>query len=66
MSGDEGRTAVTLALGRLFRLMSRPAQPGDVAEYERCRAVVMDNTEPTAAPWEPNYARDRRRGAQGD
>jgi hypothetical protein len=34
---------VQLALGRIFALGSRPTQPGDVAEYERCRAIVMEN-----------------------
>lgn len=31
-----------LALGRIFRMGSRPTQPGDVEEYERCRAIIMD------------------------
>lgn len=40
LTGDNARI-VELALGRIFRMGSRPAQPGDAAEYERCRAVVM-------------------------
>ena len=28
------------AIGRIFALGSRPAQPGDVAEYERCKAII--------------------------
>lgn len=55
-----------LAIGRILRLASRPAQPGDVAEYERCRAIVLDAAEPVAPEYTPNYARDRLRGAAGD
>lgn len=52
-------------MGRIFRLMSRPEQPGDIADYERCRAMILnlsDNPRDEA----PNYARDRLKGAQGD
>jgi len=31
-----------LAIGRILRMASRPAEPGDVAEYERCREIFMD------------------------
>lgn len=62
--------AVQLALGRIFRLGSRQTQPGDVEEYERCRAIIMaehDESGRQEAPgYQPNYARDRKRGAQGD
>lgn len=34
-----------LALGRILRLAARPAQDGDVAEYERCRKIFMDAAE---------------------
>ena len=58
---------VSLALGRIFRIMSRPFQPGDIEEYERCRAIVLDNVdEPVASDSRPNYARDRLKGAAGD
>lgn len=30
-----------LALGRIFAMGSRPSQPGDLAEYERCRAIII-------------------------
>lgn len=58
-----------LALGRLFRIMSRPYQPGDIEQYERCRTIIMDAAE--AEGWtfddhRPTYARDYRKGAQGD
>ena len=58
--------AVRLALGRIFSLMVRPAQPGDVEQYETCRRVVLDNTEDLPADYIPNWARDRNRGAAGD
>lgn len=36
------QTTVELAIGKIFRMMSRPTEPGDVAEYERCRAIILD------------------------
>ena len=36
------QAACELALGRIFRICSRPEQPGDVKEYERCRKIIMD------------------------
>lgn len=57
---------IELCLGRLFRLGSRPTQPGDVEEYERIRTMVMDLADPVTLPYTPNYARDRKGGAQGD
>jgi len=33
--------AFALAMGRILLLGSRPFQPGDVEEYERCRAIIM-------------------------
>lgn len=42
MSRAEKEKAIALALGRLFRLGSRPSQAGDVAEYERIRAIVLE------------------------
>lgn len=43
---EEERRAVECALGRIFKLGSRPTQPGDVEEYERCRGVILDITDP--------------------
>lgn len=34
-----------LALGRILRLGSRPTQPGDVEEYDRCRAIILNATQ---------------------
>lgn len=50
---DEERQAVTLAIGRLFRILSRPYEPGDEEQYERCRAVVMAHVE--TQEYEPNW-----------
>lgn len=33
--------AIELALGRIFRMGARATQPGDIEEYERCRAIIM-------------------------
>lgn len=57
---------VQLALGRIFRLMSRPAQPGDMAAYEAARALVLEASGEVAPPYRPNWIRDRGRGAGGD
>jgi len=35
------RQACELAIGRIFRMGSRPTQAGDVEEYERCREIVL-------------------------
>ena len=58
--------AVELALGRIFRLMSRPEQPGDAADYERCRVVIMGESELSTPDYSPSWQRDRLKGAQGD
>lgn len=58
---------VGLAIGRILRMGARPSQPGDVAEYERCRRIILDATEPAPYPDPaPNWVRDRLKGAQGD
>ena len=59
------RQAVNLAIGRIFRLASRPAQPGDVADYERCRAVILAIVATPPSAYVPNWARERLQGAQG-
>lgn len=38
---QQAREAAALAFGRILRLGSRPTQPGDVAQYENARAVVI-------------------------
>lgn len=57
--------AVALAIGRIFRMAARPEQPGDAAEYERCRRIILDNS-PEPEETSHCYVRDRLRGAQGD
>lgn len=66
MADRVDRAAVALALGRIFRLGSRPTEPGDVEEYERCRALILELAPAPAPDWSPNYARDRGKGAAGD
>jgi len=63
--GDQERRLKELALGRIFRIASRPYQEGDIEEYERCRAIIMSDME-TIEEWAPRWARDRLKGAQGD
>lgn len=43
--GMAEKKVIELAIGRILRLGSRPARPGDVAEYERCRALILDAAE---------------------
>lgn len=51
---QEQKSLFELALGRIFRMGARATQPGDIAEYERCRAICMDAAE------ELGYSTDRR------
>lgn len=67
---------IELALGRILRMGARATHAGDVAEYERCRKIIMDALDPIEKDtWDflavkqdrdPCYARDRNKGAQGD
>jgi hypothetical protein len=61
---NEDKATVDMALGRIFQMMSRPERSGDVAEYERCRAIVLDIVAPAAPEYRPNYARDHSRGSR--
>lgn len=54
-----------LAIGRIFRIMSRPYRDGDVEQYHRCRSIVMEITD-QPKDRTANYARDRLKGAAGD
>ena len=38
----EARRVAELAIGRIFRMGSRPYQEGDLEEYERCRAIAFE------------------------
>lgn len=44
---DRPPPIVQLAIGRLFRLLSRPYQDGDIEQFEMVRRIVMDNTPDT-------------------
>ncbi len=57
--------AVQLALGRIFRLASRPTQPGDVQAYEEARHVVLAHygDGPLPEAYVHNHVRDRNRGS---
>jgi hypothetical protein len=60
---------VKLAIGRLFRMMSRPSQPGDVDMFYKCRSIILNAAEAggvSVDDYQPNWVRDRLKGAQGD
>jgi hypothetical protein len=57
------RAAIALALGRILRLASRPAQPGDVEQYEDSRRLILDLAGPAKPGYVPSYARDRLKGS---
>jgi hypothetical protein len=56
---------VQLAIGRIFRLGSRPEKPGDAADYERCRAIIMAASSFEHVDRAPNFSRDYRAGRAG-
>jgi hypothetical protein len=40
--GDNERLRLAkLALGHILRMSTRPSQPGDVEEYERCKTIIL-------------------------
>lgn len=61
MSREEAEVALDLALGRLFKLCSRPEQPGDIEQYEKLRAVAMEAAEVLGIDSTPGYRPDIRR-----
>lgn len=55
----QAETAMNLAIGRIFRLGSRPFQPGDIEQYEAAKDMILDVAEYfgiTAIDKRPNYA----------
>jgi hypothetical protein len=64
-------TQINLAIGRIFRMASRPEQAGDIAEYERCRSLILNTLDPDMAihhavmAKQHDVGRDRMKGAQG-
>ncbi len=56
-----------LALGRIFRLMSRPFQEGDIEQYEAARAAFLNEAPQPEPPdqYQVNWARDRKMACCG-
>ncbi len=52
---------VQLAIGRIFRMMSRPFEEGDIETFSTCRSVIL-NASQEPRDDRPNWARDRMRG----
>ena len=63
---NDEKDKIRLALGRIFRIMSRPFQKGDIEDYENCRYIILDSLKMQTKDYAPNYIRDRLKGAQGD
>ena len=56
---------VQLAIGRLFLMLSRPEQPGDIETFHKILAIVLDSAD-YRPDHRPNYVAQRMTGAQGD
>ncbi len=65
MSQAQTPPEVQLAIGRLFLMLSRPEQPGDIEAFHKIRAIVLDFSE-HQPDYRPNYVAQRLAGAQGD
>lgn len=65
MSPEERDAIMRAAMGRIFRLGSRPTQPGDIEQYEAARRVIFDVLDPPAYEPITCWARDRLKGADG-
>ncbi len=52
--------AAELAMGRIFGMMQRPEQAGDLAEYQRCKQIIMDAVGFETSDTEHCFARDYR------
>jgi hypothetical protein len=62
VSREEADTVMRLALGRIFRLGSRPEQPGDGEQYEAARRAALGAADALGidgTTYRPNVARDR-------
>ena len=56
---------VQLAIGRLFLMLSRPEQPGDIETFHKIRAIVLDSAD-CRTDYLPKYVAQRMNGSQGD
>jgi hypothetical protein len=45
MSREEASQAMNPAIGRLFRMMSRPTEEGDIACYYECERICKEAAE---------------------
>ena len=61
------KTHQKLALGRIFRMMSRPFQQGDIEQYEAARNAFLTETPQPEPPdhYQVNWARDRKLSCAG-
>ncbi len=60
-------TQQQLALGRIFRMMSRPFKEGDIEQYEAARsAFLTEATQPEPPdPYQVSWATDRKLACMG-
>jgi hypothetical protein len=58
MSTQAMPAEVQMALGRIFRLMSRPARDGDIQQYAMARKVILDAAEARGMDISAGYAHD--------
>lgn len=65
MEKDFQPEEIKMAIGALLRMLARPTEAGDMARYNRIRALVMDASEERADA-RPNWAAQRLSGAAGD
>ena len=69
MTNDEAASILSMACGRLLRLLSRPVEGGDIEAFYATRTAALDaaailglNTRVER----PNYVQDRLKGSTGD
>lgn len=68
MSAADKARLISLSIGRIFWLASRPEQDFDMQSYEDCRYIIMslyEDLRGLPADHSPNYARDRFKGSEG-
>lgn len=50
---------VNMAIGRLFSIMMRPEQEGDLEEYEKCKKVIMHFSDEIHEDYEQQVTENR-------